>query len=59
MHRVEHIGLAHAVEARETVEPWGKVEGLRRVTFEIREFELGEVHGAKFVINDEMTTFAP
>ncbi len=39
MHCVQHVGLAHAIQAREAVEPGGELQRLRFVVFEIGEFE--------------------
>ena len=47
---IQHIGFANAVEARQAVEARREVKGLRRVTFKIGQFDLGEMHGAKFAI---------
>jgi len=38
MYCIKYIRLAHAIQTGEAIEPRRKVKGLRRVTFEIREF---------------------
>ena len=54
VYSVKHISLAHTIEARETIEARGELEILRFVTFEIDEFDLGELHGAKLTMDDEL-----
>lgn len=46
MHRVEHVGFAHAIETGEAIEARRQVECLAFVVFEINEFERRELHGA-------------
>ena len=53
MYRIQHIGLTYAIKPRQAIEPRRKVEGLRRITFKIGQFQLREMHPAKVTMNYE------
>jgi hypothetical protein len=47
IHSIEQVGLAHAVQSGNKVQPGGEFHCLIFVVFEIGEFQLVQVHYAK------------